>query len=255
MSFFDAVSDFFDGVCSVVSDITETVTGFIEKTATKIGEIVSALGPAINAVCIATVVAVMILFPEIDIVGLIATIGEICNIVTKIAELTTDKPTDLDAVDLAMRAERSDAKPEDFDSYNDYIDHLSKNIAADKEKMDKLSDSERMAYSLAGLAIREQQISQNLGTDVPAETYVDAYKARMSAEELKNMIQYVSESISDMPRLGDYFKGDKLEQVEQMEMRNGLYEAIKSANPDMSESEIEEKIYGMKETYTSGAEE
>lgn len=254
MSFFDTLSNFVDGVCSFVLNVTESVKNFFEEVTPKVAEFVSKLGPVINVICIATTVAAMILFPELDIIGLVIAIGEICALVTEIAEATSDKPTGLDAVDLAMRAENCDEKPEDFDSYNDYIDHLAKNIKADKEKMENLSNSERMAYSLAGLAIREQQISQNLGADVPAETYVDAYKAQMSAVELKNMIETYAENETEMPRLGDYLKGDKLEKEEQTQMRSGLYEAIKDANPEMTDSEIQEKIFDMKENYSTGIE-
>jgi len=254
MSFWDAVSSFVDGVCSFVSSVTESVKSFFEEVTPKVAEFVSKLDPVINAVCIATTVAAMILFPELDIVGLVVIIGNICSLVTEIAEATTDKPTGLDTVDLAMRAEASEQKPEDFDNYNDYIEHLAKNIKADKEKMENLTDSEKMAYSLAGLAIREQQISQNLGVSVPAETYVDAYKAQMTAPELKNLIQFAANTMSDMPRLGDYFKGEKLEQTEQTQMRSGLYEAIKESNPEMSEADIKEKIFDMKENYNNETE-
>lgn len=248
-----AVSSFVSGVCSVVSSVTDSVRGFFNEVTPKITDFISKLGPIINTIGVATTVAVMTFFPELDIIGIITVIGKISDAVTAIAEATSDKPAGLSAVDLGMRAEVSDEKPENFDSYNEYIEYLAKNIEADKEKMANLSDAEKMAYSLAGLTIREQQIDQNLGTEVPAETYVDAYKAQLSPNELRGMIEAYSEK-DKMPRLGDYLEGDKLEHNEQTTMRDGLYEAIKEANPELSETEIFEKIYDMKENYLGETE-
>ena len=252
--FLENFSNFMDDVCFFLSDITDTFKDFIEDVTPKIAEIAVKLGPAVNAICVATTVAAKVLFPELNITGFVMIIGEIAELVTKIAELFGDKHPELDALDLAMRSEKCEEKPENFDSYNEYIDYLANNIEADKEKMENLSDEDRMAYLLSGMAIREKQISQNVGAEVSPKLFVDGYKAELSAEELGEFIDIcVEKSLNNMD-LGDYFKGNKLEQKEQTEMRSYLHDSIQKVNPDMNESEIQERIYDMKEIYNSGGE-
>lgn len=249
MSFFDSVSSFFDGVSSFFSSVKDTVSDFLSDVSEKIANFVEDFGPVINLVCIATTVAVMVLFPELDVAGIVMVITNICDLVSKLADSTMEEPARIDAADLGMRAEQSDKKPEDFDNYNDYIEHLTKNIQIDKEKMENLSAPERMAYSLAGLGIREQQISENLRANIPAETYVDAYKAGMSSNELKGMIDYLAENKDELPRLGDYFNGETLNSEEQQDMRMALHEAIKETDLAQTEDAIENRIFEIKEAY------
>ncbi|SEL36034.1 hypothetical protein SAMN02910353_02442 [Ruminococcus sp. YRD2003] len=249
MSLFDGVSNFFSAVTSFVSSVTDSVRGFINDVSDVIANVIEEFEPAINLICIATTVAIMILFPELDIPAIIGIVATISDMVSKIADMTMDEPVNIDPVDLAVRAELSDKKPEDFDSYNDYIKHLANDIKSDKLKLENLSGQEKMGYSLVGLAIREKQINQNSNMEIQPETYVDAYKANMTAEELAEMIGINSEKLEEMPRLGDYFEGEKLDSEKQSQMRESLHDAISATSPEMSEDEIDERIYDLKENY------
>ena len=97
-----------------------------------------------------------------------ASIGEVISGIGKILGLfTEDDDEDLD--DLGCRACQSDAKPEDFDSTEQYINHLKNDIQYDKEQaraeMEK-DPTKKYAYAAVGVTIAGNGISEKLGIDL-----------------------------------------------------------------------------------------
>ena len=70
---------------------------------------------------------------------------------------------------MGVKAAQADKGVNDFDNVEEYISYLKNEIDLDKEKFDALSEGERVAYSITGMAIGAGAISEKLGMEIPAD--------------------------------------------------------------------------------------
>ena len=85
---------------------------------------------------------------------IISAVFMIVDVVCKLSEALGIKEKDTDEPDeLAMKAEKDDKSPEDFESTEAYEKHLQEDIQLskeEKEKLSHLSPEERAAYRATG---------------------------------------------------------------------------------------------------------
>ena len=74
-------------------------------------------------------------------------LGIVTNIISVIGNLLGVKKEDENLEDIGAKDMKSDKKPENFDSYNDYIKHLRENIKLDKEEMENASKELKLPIS------------------------------------------------------------------------------------------------------------
>ena len=153
------------GICSAVSCAAVFIGSGISAVAGAIGGFASSIGSAL--VSGATSLISTISSVGAKLLGR-ASIGEVISGIGKIVGLfTEDDDEDID--DLGCRACNSESKPEDFDSTEQYINHLKNDIQYDKEQaraeMEK-NPTKRYAYAAVGATIAGTGISEKLGIDL-----------------------------------------------------------------------------------------
>lgn len=160
---------FLAGIGGAIAGAFSCAAGFIGSG---ISAIAGAIGGFASSIGSALVSGATSLVSTISSVGAkllgSASIGEVVSGIGKIIGLfTSDDDEDID--DLGCRACNSDAKPEDFDSTEQYIKHLKNDIQYDKEQaraeMEK-DPIKKYAYAAVGATIAGNGISEKMGIDL-----------------------------------------------------------------------------------------
>lgn len=73
------------------------------------------------------------------------------------------------ADELGVKAAQAEKTAAEFDSIEEYIAYLKNDIELDKERMANMSEEERIAYTITGMAIEAGAIGEKLGVEIPAE--------------------------------------------------------------------------------------
>lgn len=252
MSIFDgiasighAISGAISRVCSCVSNICSHIAGALGGTA---------LGSAITSF----VTKIGVVIPGLDV---ISAVFMIADIVCKIAETLKIKNTEDEPDELAMKAEKDDKKPDDFDSTEAYIKHLQQDIQLTKEekdKLEKMSAEERTAYKATGTYLYAKACSEKLGFDtaglnnpelvgLTVEVLADLAKIRdiISPNEFIVYSKFMQENGIDMKHFSNYLhnRSDDLKTDEKVQ--SALIDAMKELDPDISDEGIDRKLYEM----------
>ncbi len=162
------------------------------------------------------------------------------NIISSIAKLIDVLDTNDDPETLGMQAELSDKNPKDFNSYQEYINHLRNDIVIDRKKMEKASEVQRMAYQAIGATIAIKGINEQKGFEIPVKAW--SVFARQNLENKETVVNAVIDSFGDkIQDYVDYAQGE-LKPDKEIEVGNQLAETYKTLNPDLSEADIEKKV-------------
>lgn len=179
---------------------------------------------------------------------LVYEIGNICVLISDVTNILIGDDG-IEPDDLGMRASMAEKAPESFDNYGQYVEYL-KTITPDAERLEAMTPEERLPYAMIGASIREKQLSETLGVDTPIETFAIAQKVDMNAQEVSGYLEAAANrGIDELPSLGDYFAEDKLDGKVQVEVRECLIDGISKANPDLSETAVEEKLFDYTDSF------
>ena len=99
-------------------------------------------------------------------------LGIIGNIISVIGNLLGVKKEDENLEEIGAKAMKSDKKPENFDSYNDYIKHLRENIKLDKEEMENASKELKLARTAVGATVVSKGIEEKKEMEISVDTWV-----------------------------------------------------------------------------------
>lgn len=146
--------------------------------------------------------------------------------------------------ELGERAILSDKKPEDFDSINEYIDHLKNNVPFDKEKFDRLDDKELLALSSIGASITLKGINEKLNATVTPEFMATVASQELEANEIIETIKVYKEKELNLDDY-DLYLNDELTLDETNKHSSALVEAYQKLEPELSLDKIEEKVMGL----------
>jgi hypothetical protein len=214
MGFWSGVCSFVSGACSAISSVVSSIGRGIANVATTITslgvELAAKVSDAIKAVGIS--------------LGII-------------------KPEDT-MEELGERAILSDKKPKDFDSINDYIDHLKNNVPFDKEKFTNLDEKELLARSSIGASITLKGINEKLNATVTPEFMATVASQELEANEIIETIKIYKEKEL---KLEDYdlYLNDELTLDETDKHSDALVEAYRKLEPELSLEQIEDKVMGL----------
>ncbi|WP_023604338.1 hypothetical protein [Aliivibrio logei] len=214
MGFWRGVCSFVSGACSAISSVVSSIGRGIANVATTITSLGVELAAKVSDAIKAVGISLGIIRPE-------DTMEE-----------------------LGERAILSDKKPEDFDSINEYIDHLKNNVQFDKEKFDRLDDKELLARSSIGASITLKGINEKLNATVTPEFMATVASQELEANEIIETIKIYKEKEL---KLEDYdlYLNDELTLDETDKHSDALVEAYRKLEPELSLEQIEDKVMGL----------
>lgn len=214
MGFWSGVCSFVSGACSAISSVVSSIGRGIANVATTITSLGVELAAKVSDAIKAVGISLGIIRPE-------DTMEE-----------------------LGERAILSDKKPEDFDSINEYIDHLKNNVQFDKEKFDRLDDKELLARSSIGASITLKGINEKLNATVTPEFMATVASQELEANEIIETIKIYKEKEL---KLEDYdlYLNDELTLDETDKHSDALVEAYRKLEPELSLEQIEDKVMGL----------
>ena len=170
-------------------------------------------------------------------------LGPISNIVASLAQILGVFQAKDHPEDLGRRATVSTQKPEDFESTEQYIEHLRNDIKLDVEAMKKETDIDRTAYTAIGAGIAIKGLSESKGFDIPVEALVTFAKLGMETKE-KEINALLDSFQGDISKVSEYAEG-KLGAQEEVAVGDRLADHFKEEYPTMSEADIEKKVMAL----------
>ena len=166
-----------------------------------------------------------------------------------------NKPKEETAEELGEKAMLSDKKPDNFDSINDYINHLRNDIQVDKEKMANLSEQEKMERQAIGTSIYVKQIEENFGTRLPIDFFETVGKLKMDSTEMRNYIDsFKKNGINDMGKMSAHLKGTlSAEEAEKVDkaIKDGKREEAQNQGIPKSPEQINSEVLDMQRAVQS----
>lgn len=209
-----------------------TIGSFFSSACSFIGSAVSALGGALASAATAFLsVAGSYLSPVVTIIGMF----------TNLIGLKDEKES---VEEIGAKAMLSDKKPEDFESYTEYINHLREDIKLDKEKFDKATDIEKATRSAIGATILVKGIEEKKGFEIPTEAWVAMVKLGLEGKEkeVDSLLEtFKNGKLSDF---ANYVEG-KLDAKTEAEVSGTLVEMYQKLEPNASIEAIEKRVMNM----------
>lgn len=210
--------DFVGSVCSAIGSVCCAIGGAI---ATGIGALANAIAPYL---------------------------GPLGQIVIAIAQTLgiLDKDDNLEDLGEAMR--KSDKKPEDFDSINDYIAHLREEIKSGKIALDEgKTDLQKNIDTALGAGLSIKAIDEKYNLQTSAEFWVFSGKkfeeGKLDTDEIHSMLKTASDKKMNPTDMANYVEDKELSSgVQKSEVSSAIKESLQEANPTLSKEEITEKF-------------
>lgn len=129
------------------------------------------------------------------------------DLVAKAWGIFTEDHKEGDLYDLGMRVEQasmSGVKSDNFDTYQEYIDHLRNDI--ELKPTPSLRDEDKLKYGALGTAVAMKGISDKYQVEIPDSFWLSGVKMNLQPEQFKPLLDtFESEKVA--PKLEDFNKG------------------------------------------------
>ena len=206
--------------------------GFFGAVFGAIGGICSAIGGALGGALgiAATAIAGLVGSPVFGaVVGLISLVSTVLGLTKK----------DEKQEELGAKAMLSDKKPEDFDSYQAYIDHIS-DIKLTPEMKDRLKTDEgfKTQCTSIGASMQWYGLNEKMGINMDIPSFVKLVEAGVKTPEQFQAIASTFKSKEVEPKINDAIEC-KLPMKEKAEVMDTLKEGVDKAE---GSKEIWEKL-------------
>ena len=212
----------------LISGICSFVSGAVSAISSAFGSLGSLVSVASNFLKVAS--------PYLGIIG---------NIISVIGNLLGVKKEDENLEEIGAKAMKSDKKPENFDSYNDYIKHLRENIKLDKEEMENASKELKLARTAVGATIVSKGIEEKKGMEISVDTWVAMAKAGLDGKiDIIDLILDTFKTKNEQKDFANYVDG-KAGFKEEKIVTDKLTDIYKSLEPNASDIDIEKKVMDM----------
>ena len=218
------------------------------------GDCIGSIGSAIGSVCSAIgSICSSIGGPIAAGIGALASaiaphLGPILQIVTAIAQVLGILNKDDNPEDLGEAMRKSDKKPEDFDSINDYIAHLREEIKSGKIVLDEdKTDLQKNIDTALGAGLSIKAIDEKYNLQTSPEFWVFGAKkfeeGKLNTDEIHSMLKTASDKKINPTDMANYVEDKELSSgVQKSEISSALKESLQEANPTLSKEEITEKF-------------
>jgi len=213
MGFFSSISSAVSGAISTISSVASSIGSAISGVA---GSLLKVASPYVSGV--------------LNVINAISTILGIIKPEEKLDE-------------LGDRAINADKQIEDFDTTAEYIDYLRNDVPFDKEKFDKLSESEKLARSAIGASIALKGVEEKKGFEISTDTLTTL--AKMQENDLikeSDFDKVLDEFKYDQKELNDFVE-DKADFETSEIVEDKLSSVYQELEPNLSQEEIKEKIF------------
>lgn len=193
--------------------------GFFSAICGAIGGICSAIGGALGGALgiAATAIAGLVGSPVFGaVVGLISLVSTVLGLTKK----------DEKQEELGAKAMLSDKKPEDFDSYQAYIDHIS-DIKLTPEMKDRLKTDEgfKTQCTSIGASMQWYGLNEKMGINMDIPSFVKLVEAGVKTPEQFQAIASTFKSKEVEPKISDAIEC-KLPMKEKVEVMDTLKEGV-----------------------------
>lgn len=212
----------------LISGICSFVSGAVSAISSAFGSLGSLVSVASNFLKVAS--------PYLGIIG---------NIISIVGNLLGVKEEDESLEEIGAKAMKSDKKPENFDSYNDYIKHLRENIKLDKEEMENASKELKLARTAVGATVVSKGIEEKKEMEISVDTWVAMAKAGLDGKiDVVNLILDTFKDKNEQKDFANYVDG-KAGFKEEKIVTDKLTDIYKSLEPNASDIDIEKKVMDM----------
>lgn len=173
MGFWSGVCSFVGGVCGAIGG---AIGGVLGTAATAIAGLAG--GPVFGAV-----------------VALISAVSTVMNLTKK----------DEKQEELGAKASLTDKKPQDFDTYQAYIDHLSNDIKLTPEIKDRLKNDEKFKNECTamGASLQWYGLNEKMGINMDIASLVKLVEAGVKTPEQFQTIANTFKSKEVEPKIND----------------------------------------------------
>lgn len=194
--------------------------GFFGAICGAIGSLCSAIGGALGGALgiAATAIAGLVGSPVFGaVVGLISLVSTVIGL-TKKGEKQDE---------LGAKATLSDKKPQDFDTYQAYIDHLSNDIKLTPEIKDRLKNDEsfKTECTAMGASLQWYGLNEKMGINMDIPSLTKLVEAGVKTPEQFQTIANTFKSKEVEPKISDAIEY-KLPMKEKTEVMDTLKEGI-----------------------------
>ena len=251
MGFFSSIGH---AVGSFIGGVGRTICGCVGSLCSAIAG--TALGGALGGAVQKLVGVLGVVFPPLKI---IETIILVAILVSKIAEALGLKEKEKDEPDeLAMKAEKADKKPEDFDSTEAYIKYLQEEVQLtdeEKEKLKNMDEEKRAAYRATGTYLYTKEINEKLGFDktgmknseligITSEILTDLVKLDkiLSPSDFVVYAKHLQAAGLSMKDFSNYLHNSSESVSFDIKVQNTLAGAMKEIDPNISDDDIDQKL-------------
>lgn len=215
MGFWSSVSSLVSSACSVIGSVASKIGSEIAGAATSIANLGVSLAEKVGEAIKNVGISLGVIRPEDNL------------------------------EELGEKAMLSEKTPDDFNSINEYIEHLKDDVVIDKEKFDSLSDVEKLARSSIGASITLKGINAKLDTVVSPSFMATVAAQDLDAEEIIGTIKAYKEKSLSTDHYSLYLK-DELSIDESHKHGSALVEAYRKLEPELTTEQIEDKVMELK---------
>jgi len=161
-------------------------------------------------------------------------------------------PPDENAEELGakLRQEGTRTKTEE-ESTQEYLDYLRNDVELDREKLEKMSEEDRMACEALGTTMVAKSIEEKVGVELTPDFLYAIGKAKLTYEQVDKFIKAFSENnMKSMDGVAKYISND-LSAEEAKKVGPVVKGALKELSPEMTDAEIQKQVAEMKKEYFS----
>lgn len=236
----------------LLSAVIGGVSAIASGIAGAIGSACSAIGGALftGGGGIATLAAALIAPLAPTLSEILIGLQVVSAVVSFIAEALGLKDKEETPEEIGLKAEKSDKKPEDFDTTEEYIRYLREEVQVDKEEVENLSPEDRAKYQAIGMAVEIKGIEEKYGIDTPGEFWRTVADRGLKGEEVQAYIEnFKNHGLTDMKDMSDYINGKEIESgTERSKVSGAIMETMKGLEPALSEEALAEKFNDLIQT-------
>lgn len=223
---------FWDICCSIGSAISSACS-FVGNCISSVGKAVAGFASGL----LNCIIAVPLPIPPLEclrvIVIIVEAIGKILGVINNNEGVQ----------DLGAKATQDGVRSwDEFQTEKEYIAYLRNEIELDRERIEKMSDAEKIACTAMGTAIVSRGISEELKMEITPEFLVSVAALEMKADEVLRCIEkFKLSDFTTMDSMREYLQGKYMKGQE--EKANGaIFAALKETNQGLTDADINAKI-------------
>ena len=215
----------------------------INSIISAVSSIAATVGPALSTFA-TTLVA--------KLPSIIETIVKVAKVVVDVAQAFGILNPDEDALTLGAKVKQEGTRGRmDGESMEDYFNYLREEVELDKDKLDNMTDEEKVACQVVGTAMTSEAISEKMGVKLSPEFVASMAKIEMSAVQLEAYVKsFCKNGIDSMDYLTRFLNG-KLSDSDLVQVYNIVESVEKAIDPTLDDNALQSKIEDMKSAIES----